>query len=206
MNYNVELKINEVDYSDYIQLPFAITETLDETMDTGAMTLNFLEERTPFKPYSECEITLTQPDNVPKKHIMLLESDKVEEIQHGNDSFWKHYLTFVELTYLLSNYYLPDFAITQPITAFAFPKAVPSITEGIFNETLFSFTWTVGRLGYTDKFVLSDTSYSIKTKYISPLNLSNTVIRNWAVNFITSAGQYGSSTEVSDSGVFSYTY
>ena len=119
MNYSVELKINGVDYSEYIQLPFSITETLDETMDTGAMTLNFLEERTPFKPYSECEITLTQPDNVPKKYTMLLESDKVEEIQHGNDSYWKHYLTFVELTYLLSNYYLSDFAITQPITAFA---------------------------------------------------------------------------------------
>jgi hypothetical protein len=205
MNYSVELKINGVDYSEYIQLPFSITETLDETMDTGAMTLNFLEERTPFKPYSECEITLTQPDNVPKKYTMLLESDKVEEIQHGNDSFWKHNLTFIETTYLLSNYYLPDFAITQPITAFAFPKAVPSITEGSFNETLFSFTWPVGRLNYSDKFVLSNTSYAIKTKYISPLNLSNTIMRNWAVNFITTS-QYGSGTEVYDSGQFSYTY
>lgn len=206
MNYNVELKINEVDYSEYIQLPFSITETLDETMDTGAMTLNFMTERAPFKPYSECVITLTQPDNVPIVHTMLLESDRVEEVQYGNDSYWKHNLTFIETTYLLSNYYLPDCTITQPITAFAFPKAVPSITEGIFNETLFSFAWPVGRLGYTDKFVLSDTSYSIKTKYISPLNLSNTVIRNWAVNFITSAGQYGSGTEVYDSGAFSYAY
>jgi hypothetical protein len=207
MNYNVELKINGFDYSEYVQLPFSITETLDETMDTGAMTLNFMAERTPFKPYSECEITLTQPDNVPKKYTMLLESDKVEEIQHGNGSYWKHNLTFIETTYLLSNYYLPDFAITQPITAFAFPKAVPTITEGSFDETLFGFGWRVGRLGYTDKFVLSDTSYSIKTKYISPLNLSNTVTRNWAVNFITSAGaQYGSITEVYDSGAISYTY
>ena len=183
MNYSVELKINGVDYSDYIQLPFVITETLDETMDTGAMTLNFLEERTPFKPYSECEITLTQPDNVPKKYTMLLESDKVEEVQHGNDSYWKHNLTFIETTYLLSNYYLPDFAITQPITAFAFPKAVPTITEGSFDAELYYYSeWLV----FINKYhictlELTDIMYSMKTKYVGTFSLENSVARDFNV-------------------------
>lgn len=185
MNYNVELKINNVDYSEYIQLPFSITETLDETMDTGVKTLNFMTERAPFKPYSECEITLTQPDNVPKKHIMLLESDRVEEVQHGNDSYWKHYLTFVELTHLLSNYYLADCTITQPITAFAFPKAVPTVTEGSFDTELYYYReWLV----FINKYhicnlELTDISYSVKTKYGGTFSLENSVARNFSVNY-----------------------
>lgn len=211
MNYRVELKINGVDYSDYIQLPFSITETLDETMDTGAMTLNFLEERTPFKPYSECEITLTQPDNVPKKYTMLLESDKVEEIQHGNDSFWKHNLTFIEATYLLSNYYLSDFAITQPITAFAFPKAIPSESEDTYERNFYSGRKLsiVGWLYRDDYLDFSETNYSLRKKYTTPLNLENTILRNYIITYREYDAIIFGAVErksVYDTGQITYTY
>ena len=200
MDYTIT--INGADYSSYLQLPLQIQETLDETMDIANVTLDFMALRTPFKPYSIAVIDITQDGNTPLQYTMLVESDRVEEVQNGTDSFYTHNVTLIELTQLLANYYLSDFTITQPITAFAYPKATPTITTGSYEDVVFDFGWTVGRVFYENKLAFTDTVYSIKTKYTAPINLSNTILKNYVIKFIGN----GAVISTYDTGNVSYTY
>lgn len=203
MDYSISFKINNVDYSSYVQLPIRIVETLDETLDIASLTLGFMAIRKPFKPYTRCEMEITQSGNVPLKYTMLIESDFVEEKQHGKDSLYHHHIKLIELTQILANYYLPDFTITQPITAFAFPKATPSITEDSYNPIVYQYFGNGFQI--RDEIFFGDTFYSLKTKYTTPINLANSIMRSYNIR-LTATSSYGGSQEIYYSGNVSYTY
>ena len=164
MNYNIQLSINDIDYTNYLQIPLIVQYTADETLDVASFSLNFLTQKTPFKPYSIVDILIEQEGNIPTGDIMLLESDNVTEFQCNGGLRYRHDIKAVELTQLLSTYILPDITITQPITAFAFPNAVPSVTEDEYTTLLSQYDYSRYRtLKYY--FELTETTYAVKQKY-----------------------------------------
>jgi len=164
MNYVIELIINGTDYSNYLQIPLMVQYTADETLDTGSFSLNFLTQKTPFKPYSVVDITITQEGNTSTGDKMLLESDIVTEFQCNGGLRYRHDIKVIELTHLLSTYILPNITITQPITAFAFPNSVPSVTEDSYTTLLSQYDYSKYRtLKYY--FELTETTYAVKQKY-----------------------------------------
>jgi len=129
MRYKIRVKINDNEYTKYLQENTTIQRAIDETLDVASFTLSFMSERKPFAPYSKVEIIREQQNSLPQVDIMLLESDLVQESSYGTRSYYKHIIKCVEWTQWLATYSLPDIAITQPITAFVFPNASPTVTE-----------------------------------------------------------------------------
>jgi len=104
----IKTKNGWVDQSQYVQLPVTVTETLDETMDRAELMLNFTDISDGFEPYSFAHIIIED-----KEMYMIVESDVVEEVNRGTESYFKHMLTFVEATQYLSTMDINDFSITQ---------------------------------------------------------------------------------------------
>lgn len=203
MRYKIRVKINGSEYTKYLQENTTIQRAVDETLDVGSFTLSFMSIRKPFAPYSKVEIIREQENSLPQTDIMLLESDLVQESSYGTRSYYKHIIKCVEWTQWLSTYNLPDIAITQPITAFVFPLASPTITEDAFNKEVYK---EVGwGLTIRDELYFTDTTYSVRSKYIAPLDLKDTVRRSFFVTAYAVASRAGDKFEV-DRGDVSYTF
>ena len=201
MNYNIQLSINDIDYTNYLQIPLIVQYTADETLDIASFSLNFLTQKTPFKPYSIVDILIEQEGNIPTGDIMLLESDNVTEFQCNGGLRYRHDIKCVELTQLLSTYILPDITITQPITAFAFPNAVPSVTETNYTPYMILYDNII-----TFTFFCTDTTFNIKSKYTYPLGINVPIYRKWIVYKTVYGPQYSRQTTIFDSGTFTYDY
>lgn len=128
-------RIEGVDYN--IDLPFNISKTLDESMDSGFLTLEPISRKDPFEAYSSIEIHICAEEELYDENDnflgytytdlnvedyplhMLVSEDDVEEILYyssGNsDPKYKHHINVIERTKLLETELLPDFSITQPM-------------------------------------------------------------------------------------------
>lgn len=109
--------INEVNY-DKIQLPFTMNFTLDESLDTAAITLAYIDVKKPFERLTPADIIIYESAGASRKFPMVIESDIVEEIKIENDIKYKHTLQLVEKTIILQNEIVPDFAISSSVRDF----------------------------------------------------------------------------------------
>lgn len=103
-----------------IQLPISITETMDETLDTGSCILNLDDTASlsePMEAYQRILIVAYNPDGSEKtRWNFLIENDKVQAKQFGEDVKYLHTITLIELTKELQQVIMPDLAITQPLS------------------------------------------------------------------------------------------
>ena len=103
-----------------IQLPISITETMDETLDTGSCILNLDDTASlsePMEAYQRILIVAYNPDGSEKtRWNFLIENDKVQAKQYGTDVKYLHTITLIELTKELQQVIMPDLAITQPLS------------------------------------------------------------------------------------------
>lgn len=110
MKYNIELKINDVDYSKYLQEGLQIQETADETLDACSFVLDFTNLEDSFKPLTPLDIKITQ-NNTTKSYEMIVESDSVDTFYIGKTKKYTHNIIGVERTKLLE-IPLPNISIT----------------------------------------------------------------------------------------------
>ena len=113
MKYNITLKINDQDYSEYLQEGLQIQETADETLDACSFVLDFMSKEDAFKPYTDINITITD-DTTTKQYDMIVESDTVNTFYIGKNKKFTHNIIGVERTKLLE-IPLPNIAITPKL-------------------------------------------------------------------------------------------
>jgi len=175
----LKLKLNNqwVDKSQFVQLPINITQSIDETMDRGEVVLNFTQDSVEYEPYS---FALLKLDG--KEFYMMVESDTVEEIQNGLDSYFRHELVLIEATQYLATLDLNDFATTQLVE---FYEDLPYSDRVVLNTMVDSdkfwqfetepFRWrqTGSAFTYQEELVLSSVHGGI---YKVALEVDNTQV------------------------------
>lgn len=108
------LVIDGVNY-DKLQLPFAIHETLDETLDTACVTISYIDRKDPFEKLTPAAIIIYEGSTQSKAYKMIVESDDVTEVQIGDKIRYKHTVQLIERTLIMQNEIVPDFTITTSV-------------------------------------------------------------------------------------------
>lgn len=116
--------IDSVSYA--VDCPFTIRETIDETLDTAAVTTVPIDVKSPFEAYTNAEIVISNDSGQPiviqapeRPYKYLIDSDDVEEIQIGSSAKYKHHLSLIEPTKKLETEILPSFSLTQSLSVVA---------------------------------------------------------------------------------------
>lgn len=118
--YQYSIKIDEETFA--INVPFATKVTASEELDTGNVSF-YSNDGEEYKAYTEVELKIysdpnpeswSNPGNC-KIERMLVERDKVSEVQTGETCKYLHEITLVELTKMLQNEFLSDISITQDL-------------------------------------------------------------------------------------------
>ena len=135
-NAKVELKINGswIDKTEYLQLPISINETMDETLDTGEIVLNFTNDDNEYEAFTPVKLTVYD-GAVSKLHYMKIQRDSLEEVHAGVGSYYKHRIVLIEATDSLKNEVVTDFSITQPIEAYSADLSGANIIKDYWVES-----------------------------------------------------------------------
>lgn len=107
-----ELLINGIDYSDYATIPLQTQDTLDESLDMAYLELKGLENESPFVPFSDVYLKITDKDNNIKEMYMFIESDEVTHIIGINK--YNHNILLIEETKWLERFFVEK-SITNPL-------------------------------------------------------------------------------------------
>lgn len=149
VSYQYGCRINDRFYR--LNLPFMTRTTASEELDTAKFSFysDLKDEYKAFTPVSILTYlsknTLGEPAEV---FDMLVEKDKVSEVQQGNDCIYLHTITAIELTKKLQHDFLTGLSITQELSV------VQSLYTGIAD-------CQIGRDGsYMIPEVPSDNSYN----------------------------------------------
>jgi hypothetical protein len=134
LQYSIIFKIKREgvweDKSQFVQLPINIKETLDDTMDTAEVILGLTDDSHEYEAWDDVDLTITV-DNSLRNYFMVVQKDRVEEVQLGFESKWTHKLTLIEATQKLSTLQTNDFAITQPLEVVVSP--IMALRDDITN-------------------------------------------------------------------------
>jgi len=183
------ITIENKDYE--IQLPFSFRETLDETMDSAAVSTIAIDDKLPFEAYTpviikgnyinsepvvdengkiiDVNISYTPIQSFPK--YMLISKDDVEEIQLGSESKYVHHLNLIERTKLLECELLPDYSISQPLE-YVLAKNNISVGTAYKDQNNMSI-WSDSQVLAQSNFVWIVTYFSGRFSYLTGLNNSN---------------------------------
>jgi len=114
-NRDYIININGTAYNE-IQLPFTIHRMMDGTLSTGALTLAYVDFEKPFEQLTPCKIWVyNKYSGTPLfSYDMLIESDRVEEVQKADISVYKHTLELIDRTLLTQNEIMQNFTVSQP--------------------------------------------------------------------------------------------
>lgn len=97
------IKINNTDYSKSVGLPYKLTRTLDETLDSGVLQLRHLETFEPFAPLTEVLID---------DEKWLIANDSVVKTQTAG---YNHNISIVEETKKLEGYFVGNITLTNSV-------------------------------------------------------------------------------------------
>lgn len=102
-----------------VQLPINLCFTIDDSLDTGSVVLKLNDDPIPFEAFTDCTLQVYSDDgsgiiSFENNFDMIIEEDKVTEVQQGNIIKYKHNLILIERTKLLEKEILSDISITQP--------------------------------------------------------------------------------------------
>lgn len=114
MDREYKVYIDGVDYSKYLQLPFAINLRSDEAYDSGTFTLLRTNLKSPFEPYTPVRIEISDTLEFSDAYYMIVEEDEVGEYYIGSKEYYSHKITIIERTKILDGITLPNFSITNP--------------------------------------------------------------------------------------------
>lgn len=137
-----------------IQLPFTITQTLDETLDRGEVTLVPNNIKEPFEPYTDITISVNVANSSEplKQYDMIVDHDSVEEVQTGASCLYEHHITMIERTKLLETIIMPDITVSQPeaYSAVGYTSNVVSKIEPYCGDNKVWTNQTI--LGWSDEY------------------------------------------------------
>lgn len=106
-----KLLIDNVDYSDYATMPLQEQDALDESFDIQYIELNYIEKETPFEPFSDVFIQLTDDINT-KEFYMFIESDTTTEII--SNKTYLHKILVIEQTKWTERFFIEK-SVTNPL-------------------------------------------------------------------------------------------
>jgi hypothetical protein len=118
-NYNEELKLFNYNES-MVSLGSQTRETFDRSLDSASIQICLSNRPVEFQPYTLASLlfyTLDEEDKVKegKYHLMVIESDKVEEQFIGDMVKYNHNVILVEATKMLETELMPNITFTQPV-------------------------------------------------------------------------------------------
>ena len=115
--YYVRIKENNV-WSDPIdiEMPMAITDKYDDSLNTAVVTLAQNGVSKPYQSYTDVQICFNSTDkNYPyRTRYYIIVSDTVKQRPRGNRKAYSHTLNLIERTRFLQTELLPNITITQP--------------------------------------------------------------------------------------------
>ena len=168
MDREYKIFINNVDYSEYLVLPFSYNIRADQTYDNAAFTLDFTKVSEPFRPYTEVRIEIRNSLGYKDIIYHVIEEDSVVEKYSLKEIFYTHNITTIERTKLLDGIMVPSFSVTNPakstvVTAY-------TGTTGKWEKLTEDYTGN-GITGFGDSFISGYTTY-ISSLYYSGNNNS----------------------------------
>lgn len=103
------------DLSEYVAIGSAITETLDGTIDTYALTLNGLPFRDEIEPSTKFIYEILDGDQIVKSIDMVLQSDAVEQPILSDDTYFIHSLELANPAILAQQKICDNMAFTYKL-------------------------------------------------------------------------------------------
>ena len=104
----MRITIDGVDYTKYLSLPVSLQRTLNDQLDTAMLTLVYMREKLPFRPFTEVSYEV---DDVVTSYVLAI--DNVREI-FGRKRY-NHELTLIEETKISERILMEAKAFTQPL-------------------------------------------------------------------------------------------
>lgn len=124
MNYTITF--DNVDYTDYLSLPFTETYALDESLDNAIVNLKQMAKSEPFKPYTK--VIISYGDGTSTYYVA---QDNVTKIVGGD--YYNHEIALIEETKILEKIVVDTNTITQPL--FNDREQGYSVVSATYNDT-----------------------------------------------------------------------
>jgi len=102
MNKSYKVLINNIDYTNYLQIPFSIAEKISEAYDSANIVLDFITtKKKPFKKNDLVELHIL--DGIfpfdGKPYMFYISEDKViESVKNSKKIYYKHTISLIETT------------------------------------------------------------------------------------------------------------